>query len=688
MVETLENLNKEQLDAVKHIDGPMLILAGAGSGKTKTLTARLAYLIGEVGIDPANTLTLTFTNKAASEMRERALKLLNNREIYPPLLCTFHKFGLLFLKFHIEKIGRKNNFVIIDTDDKKRIIRNIAKELKFDISASMAASEISKYKNSLLSPSVIIEKTQIPEYQKIAQIYKEYQKNIEENNLVDFDDLLKLTYEILNQEDELRREISKKYTYIMVDEYQDTNELQFKLLELLASEHNNLCVVGDDDQSIYGWRGANIRNILEFAKKFSNTKIVKLETNYRSKKEIIDAANSLIEHNSSRLGKKLISHKGEGGSVKIIHSINESNEARTIAVEIKSLIEKGIDAKEIAVLYRINALSRSLEEGFTKERLAYKLIGGTRFYERSEIKDIISYLRILTNLDDDFSLLRIINKPKRGIGKTSIEKLQNLAEQNNCSIFLLYKNHGDLISKELGKKAALAINELFENLIILQDEIKERKLSGLLDMLEEKIKLKAYYQSLPDGFERVLNIDEFYGFFQESILLNPDLQLEELLNNISLQSDQDNITNDAISIMSIHAAKGLEFEYVYVIGLEEEFFPLFGDDCNIEEERRLGYVAITRAKSHLTLCYSDSRFYKGKRKIMQKSRFLGEAGLIQNSSLKITKSVFFKKGDLVKHKIFGIGIVQSISQSGKEYKLLINFGGNKKEILSSFVQIV
>ncbi|KIM02625.1 MAG: ATP-dependent DNA helicase [Sulfurovum sp. AS07-7] len=688
MVETLENLNKEQLDAVKHIDGPMLILAGAGSGKTKTLTARLAYLIGEVGIDPANTLTLTFTNKAASEMRERALKLLNNREIYPPLLCTFHKFGLLFLKFHIEKIGRKNNFVIIDTDDKKRIIRNIAKELKFDISASMAASEISKYKNSLLSPSVIIEKTQIPEYQKIAQIYKEYQKNIEENNLVDFDDLLKLTYEILNQEDELRREISKKYTYIMVDEYQDTNELQFKLLELLASEHNNLCVVGDDDQSIYGWRGANIRNILEFAKKFSNTKIVKLETNYRSKKEIIDAANSLIEHNSSRLGKKLISHKGEGGSVKIIHSINESNEARTIAVEIKSLIEKGIDAKEIAVLYRINALSRSLEEGFTKERLAYKLIGGTRFYERSEIKDIISYLRILTNLDDDFSLLRIINKPKRGIGKTSIEKLQNLAEQNNCSIFLLYKNHGDLISKELGKKAALAINELFENLIILQDEIKERKLSGLLDMLEEKIKLKAYYQSLPDGFERVLNIDEFYGFFQESILLNPDLQLEELLNNISLQSDQDNITNDAISIMSIHAAKGLEFEYVYVIGLEEEFFPLFGDDCNIEEERRLGYVAITRAKSHLTLCYSDSRFYKGKRKIMQKSRFLGEAGLIQNSSLKITKSVFFKKGDLVKHKIFGIGRVQSISQSGKEYKLLINFGGNKKEILSSFVQIV
>lgn len=688
MVKILKNLNEEQLNAVKHIDGPMLILAGAGSGKTKTLTSRLAYLIGEVGIDPANTLTLTFTNKAAGEMRERALKLLDNKEVYPPLLCTFHKFGLLFLKFHIEKIGRKNNFVIIDTDDKKRILRNIAKELKFDISASLVASEISKYKNSLLAPSVIIDKAQIPEYQKIAQIYKEYQKNIEDNNLVDFDDLLKLTYEILNQEDELRRETSKKYAYIMVDEYQDTNELQFKLLELLASEHNNLCVVGDDDQSIYGWRGANIRNILEFASIFANTKTVKLETNYRSKKEILDAANLLIEHNSSRLGKKLISHKGEGGSIKIIHSIDEGNEAKSIAVEIKSLIEKGINAKDIAVLYRINALSRSLEEGFTKERLSYKLIGGIRFYERSEIKDIISYLRILTNLNDDFSLVRIINKPKRGIGKTSIDKLQNLSIKNNCSIFSLYKNHRDLISQELGKKADSSMGELFENLISLQDEIKDGKLGDLLDILENKIKLKAYYQSLPDGYERVLNIDEFYGFFQESILLNPDLQLEELLNDISLQSDQDSITNDAISIMSIHAAKGLEFEYVYVIGLEEEFFPLLGDDCNIEEERRLGYVAITRAKSHLSLCYSDSRFYKGKRKIMQKSRFLGEAGLIQNSSLKITKSAVFKKGDLVKHKIFGIGRIQNISPSGKEYKLLINFGGNKKEILSSFVQSV
>ncbi len=689
MNKLFQDLNDTQQEAVKHIDGPLLILAGAGSGKTKTLTSRLAYLIGEVGIDPANTLTLTFTNKAAMEMRERALRLIDNKTAYPPLLCTFHKFGLLFLKFHIEKLGRKNNFVIIDTDDKKRLLRTIAKELKIDLSASFISSEISKYKNSLLSPEIILEKAQLPDYQKVAKIYEAYQKNIVENNLVDFDDLLMLSYEILDKNPVLRKEISQRYTYIMVDEYQDTNELQFKLLNHLASEHQNLCVVGDDDQSIYGWRGANIRNILDFAEIFPETKTIKLETNYRSTKAILDAANTLIEHNSSRLGKKLVSHKGEGGEIKVIHSIDETNEARTIATEIKALLTKGVNPKEIAVLYRINALSRSLEEGFTKEKLGFKLIGGMRFYERSEIKDIISYLRVIANPHDDFSLLRIINKPKRGIGKSSIEKLQKMAFNAHSSIFDLHnKYEPKVIQDAIGKKAYTSFVQLAQDIQTLQEELKAQHLSSLIDIFEEKIKLKEYYHSLPDGYERILNIDEFYGYFRESVLINPDLLLEEFLNDISLQSEQDQIEEDTIAIMSIHAAKGLEFEYLYVIGLEEEFFPLLGDDCNLEEERRLGYVAITRAKSHLTLCYADSRFYKGKRKIMEKSRFLGEAALVQNSSLKITKSTAFKKGDLVKHKIFGIGRIQSLSSAGKEYKLLINFGGNKKEILSSFVQSV
>jgi len=688
MEQILNELNPSQREAVEHIDGAMLILAGAGSGKTKTLTARLAYLVGEVGIDPANTLTLTFTNKAASQMRERALKLMPTKVSYPPLLCTFHKFGLLFLKFHIEKLGRSNSFVIIDSDDKKRLLRSIAKELKIDLNISFIASEISKYKNSLLSPEVVIQKAELADYKKVAKIYALYQANIEENNLVDFDDLLMLTYKILDEHPELRKETSNRYKYIMVDEYQDTNELQFRLLEHLCSEHGNLCVVGDDDQSIYGWRGANIRNILEFADNFKNTKTVKLETNYRSTDPILKAANTLIEHNSTRLGKKLTSHKGAGEDVKLLHSLDESMEAKAIAHQIHKLIDKGADPDEIAVLYRINALSRSLEEGFTKEGLGFKLIGGMRFYERAEIKDIISYFRVLANPHDDFSLLRIINKPKRGIGKASIEKLQKAAFDAHLSLYsYIEQSVSGKLPVVISKKVATSLTKLVENIKVLQGEV-QNTLGNFITLFEERIKLKDHYAGMVDGFDRILNIDEFYGYFRDAAIKNPDLTLDEFLNDISLQSDQDQIEEDAITIMSIHAAKGLEFEHLFVIGLEEEFFPLLGEGCNMEEERRLGYVAITRAKSDLTLCYVDSRFYKGRRKMIDKSRFLGEAGLISDTSLKITKSSAYKKGDLVKHKIFGIGRVQAANKSGNEYKLLINFGGNKKEILSSFVQSI
>ena len=692
MESILESLNPAQREAVEHIDGPMLILAGAGSGKTKTLTTRLAYLVGVIGIDPANTLTLTFTNKAAAEMRERALKLMPSRVSYPPLLCTFHKFGLLFLKFHIEKLGRSNAFVIIDSDDKKRLLRSIAKALKIDLNISFIASEISKYKNSILSPQQVVDTAELPDYKKIANIYVEYQKNIEENNLVDFDDLLMLAYKILKENDALRKETSNRYKYIMVDEYQDTNELQFQLLELLSSEHNNLCVVGDDDQSIYGWRGANIRNILEFADNFKDAKVacktVKLETNYRSTEPILKAANTLIEHNSTRLGKKLTSHKGKGQAVKLLHSLDESMEAKSIAHSVQKLLDSGTDPDDIAVLYRINALSRSLEEGFTKAGLGFKLIGGMRFYERAEIKDLISYLRVLSNPHDDFSLIRIINKPKRGIGKASIEKLQKAAFDAQTSLYgYIEKSISGKVETIVSKKVSTSLGNLVENIKILQESI-EKELGNFITLFEEYIKLKDHYAAMVDGMDRILNIDEFYGYFRDAVVKNPDLTLDEFLNDISLQSDQDQVEEDTITIMSIHASKGLEFEHLFVIGLEEEFFPLLGEGCNMEEERRLGYVAITRAKSDLTLCYVDSRFYKGRRKMIDKSRFLGEAGLISDTILKITKQAAFKKGDLVKHKIFGIGRVQAANKSGKEYKLLINFGGNKKEILSSFVQSI
>ena len=686
MENVLETLNPSQAEAVKHIDGAMLILAGAGSGKTKTLTTRLAYLIGEVGIDPANTLTLTFTNKAASQMRERALQTISHHLSYPPLLCTFHKFGLLFLKFHIGKLGRSNSFVIIDSDEKKRLVRSLAKELKIDLNLSFITSEISKYKNSILSPDVVIQKAELIDYKKVALLYEAYQKNIEKNNLVDFDDLLMLTYKILKENPTLCKETSQRYQYIMVDEYQDTNELQFQLLQLLASEHHNLCVVGDDDQSIYGWRGANIRNILEFSNHFAPCKTVKLETNYRSTTPILDAANSLIEHNTTRLGKSLISHKGTGQEVKLLHSKDETMEARFIAHKIDKLLQQGTDPSEIAVLYRINALSRSLEEGFTKEGLGFKLIGGMRFYERAEIKDITSYLRVVSNPHDDFSLLRIINKPKRGIGKVSLEKLQQSAFEAKLSLYgYIQKASVGELPWGVSKKVSLALDRLIASIELLQHE-SQSNLGEFITHFETHIKLKDHYASMPDGFERILNIDEFYGYFREAVKNDPNLELDSFLNDISLQSDQDQLQEQHISIMSIHASKGLEFEHLFVVGLEEEFFPLLGEGCNMEEERRLGYVAITRAKSDLTLCYVDSRFYKGRRKMIEKSRFLGEAGLIADARLKITKSSSYKKGDLVKHKIFGIGRVQASNKSGNEYKLLINFSGNKKEILSSFVQ--
>jgi DNA helicase-2/ATP-dependent DNA helicase PcrA len=681
----LNELNDSQREAATHIDGPLLILAGAGSGKTKTLTTRLAYLIGEVGIDPINTLTLTFTNKAASEMRQRALNLIDSSAHSMPLLCTFHKFGLLFLKLHIEKLGRKNSFNIIDSDDQKRMIKAICKDFKIDLQTSFLTSEISKYKNILLEPQEVTQKAELSDYKKAAQVYTEYQKRLLENNLVDFDDLLSLTYKILLNNNELRVETSKKYQYIMVDEYQDTNELQYQLLKLLSSEHNNICVVGDDDQSIYGWRGANIRNILEFHQHFEGAKIVKLEINYRSTQQILNAANTLIEHNRKRLGKKLESFLGDGESVKLQHSIDEVYEANSIAQKIQDLINKGVEPNNIAVLYRINALSRSLEEGFTKAGLAFKMIGGIRFYERAEIKDIISYLRLVSNSNDDFSLLRIINKPKRGIGAKSLEKIRHFASSKNKPIFTaLEEASSSELSEILSKKAINSLKDFIDIINRLKQESIE--LGEMITVFDHLTGLREYYEAMADGFDRVLNMDEFYGYFRDAIYKDLDLTLEQFLSDITLQSDQDQVDGEAVNIMSVHASKGLEFEHLFVIGMEEEFFPLISETTDMEEERRLAYVAFTRAKKELTLCYIDSRFYRGQRKNVNKSRFLGEAGLIKNSSLKLSKSADFKRGDLVKHKIFGIGRVQEVTKSGKEYKLKINFGGNKKEILSSFVE--
>lgn len=679
MSDILDSLNDEQKLAAKHIDDALLILAGAGSGKTKTLTTRLAYLIDEVGVPANSTLTLTFTNKAATEMRQRALNLISNKNSAPPLLCTFHRFGLLFLKFHINNINRDSNFVLIDADDKKKIIKN----LNSNLPTSFLASEISRFKNDIVSPNDIKEISQNPSHKEIAKIYAQYNAYLLANNMLDFDDLLLVTYEILDSNPALSSEISNRYKYIMVDEYQDTNDLQYKLLQKLCKEHSNICVVGDDDQSIYSWRGANINNILDFTKHFSGAKVIRLEKNYRSTTQILEVANNLIKNNEKRLGKNLTSIVGDGKDVEILESIDERIEALNIARKIKNLVRNGARLEDIAILFRLNALSRGLEDGLRKENIPYKIIGAVRFYERAEIKDILSYFRLIVNMEDNFSFMRIINRPKRGIGKVTQDKLESFVKDKQLSILKAIKEYRDEIG--INKKHLDLIEGIFDTINELKEAL-EHSTIRFLETFEEKINILDTFNSTEDEVDRKANINEFYGFFRDYVLQNPTASLEDFLNDIALSSDDDKSVENAVSCMSVHSSKGLEFKYLFVIGLEEGFFPLIGDTTDIQEERRLGYVAFTRAKSELYISFVKSRFYKGKRTELQKSRFLTEAGLVDDMVQEKTPS--FNRNDLVSHKIFGIGRILDINKSGNDMKLKINFGGITREILSSFVSKV
>jgi len=652
----LDELNPSQYEAATHIDGSLLILAGAGSGKTKTITARLAYLLS-LGIDPQSTLTLTFTNKAASEMRERALKLIDNIST-PPLLSTFHKFGLLFLKMNIHLLDRSNTFVIIDTDDKKKIIKNISQELPL----SLVSKEISKFKNNFLTPNDIFLMAKDENSKKLSHIYENYIAYLNKNNLVDFDDLLLLTYKILDEFPDIAENYSQRYQYIMVDEYQDTNDIQLKILKKLCTTHNNICVVGDDDQSIYGFRGANIKNILEFQKDF-DAKIIKLEENYRSTPEILEVANKLISFNKNRHDKSLKATLASGKKVEIIENYNEMAESEIVSKKIKNLISNGVSPDNIAILYRINALSRAVEDGLRSNKINYKLVGGMKFYEREEIKDVISYLRLIINKNDDYSFKRIINKPRRGIGKTTIDKIEN------SKVGSFFEANIEMVSKK-AQKSIIEFKKLIE-------ELSSMELEELAFNIDEKIGLSEFYKDE----DKKRNLFEFYGLLKEYALKG--YSLEEILNELSLQSDADSIEDGSINVMTIHASKGLEFDYLFVIGLEEGFFPL--GDSDIEEERRLAYVALTRAKKELVLSYAKSRYLHGKRGFLDKSRFLSEMGLInERVAKKETKPT--KNNDLVKHKVFGIGKVIGSTKVGKQYKLKINFGGDIREILDNFVE--
>ncbi|MBF7043198.1 UvrD-helicase domain-containing protein [Campylobacter volucris] len=681
----LEGLNQSQREAVLHTDGAMLILAGAGSGKTKTITTRLAYLIDQVGIPAHHTLTLTFTNKAANVMKNRALALIKNENLQTPLLCTFHKFGLLFLRLYSERISRANNFVIIDSDDKKKILKDLTNE---NLKSSLATigAYISNFKNQSKSAQEIQKELEFlkdeksKNYEEIIRTYEQYENFLIQNNFMDFDDLLMLTNKILEDE-EFAKEQSKKYAYITVDEYQDTNALQYQILKKLCSSHENICVVGDDDQSIYGWRGAKIENILNFQEQFCNVKLIKLEQNYRSTNAILQAANELIEHNRKRLGKTLICTKDKGEEIEILQNDDEKIESFKIAKEVFKLLKSNINPSQIAILYRVNALSRALEEAFSKEKIPFKLLSGIRFYERAEIKDIISYLRLLSNFNDDYSFKRIINRPKRNFGNATLQKLQDYALNNNLSLFeaLCALVGNGFFTKKTD-------NEV-EKFILSMHKLKEKEnLLEIIISLENEFKFKEFYKDNPEGEDKLLNIDEFYANLKDKISHGNYSKLDDILNEISLLNEQDGLDQESICIMSIHASKGLEFDYVFIVGLEEGFFPLTSESSNIEEERRLAYVAITRAKKKLYLSYANSRFYKGSRTKLDKSRFLGESNVIKKELTLDNDQKSYKKGDLIKHKIFGIGRITSVSKFKNEEKLTINFGGIERMIMSSFVE--
>ena len=679
----LDKLNKEQKQAATHIDGALLILAGAGTGKTRTITTRLAYLMS-MGIDPSCTLTLTFTNKAATEMRDRAFGLLSNIA-YPPLLCTFHRFGILFLKMYISKLNRSNDFAVIDKADKNKIIKSIDNSLNIQ----SINNTISNYKSSAMSLDEINKISINDKLKKIANIYKQYEEYLLQNKLVDFDDLLLLPHKIMSEHIDIKEEISTKYQYIMVDEFQDTNKLQMNILKQLCYCHENIAVVGDDDQSIYSWRGADISNILTFKEKFKSTKIITLDTNYRSNPNILELSNNLITHNINRFKKTLKSTKKPGEEVHILSSKNEQEEAFSIAKKIKTLLQNGTNSSQIAILFRIHAISRALEEHLYKQNINYKIIGGIKFYERAEIKDIIAYFRTIL-LRDDFSLTRIINVPKRGIGKASIEKIKNGAQKSNLSIFE-YLNTISLndLGAMLGAKNSQKIKTFISD-IEAMGNIAKNDIENFITLFEERFLLKEYYNSMPESLDKVANINEFYEYFKDSV--DKNITMLEFMNDITLQSDQDKIQGECIYLMSIHASKGLEFENVFLVGLEDRVFPIISDDVDLEEERRLAYVAITRTKDRLFLCHSASRLYRGRFTNLPSSMFLlnmykqDTKNTTRELSATADKRNKYKIGEIVKHKIFGLGKIEKSIDINNQQKLSINFGGAKRDILSSYVE--
>ena len=626
----LNALNPQQRAAVEQTEGPLLVLAGAGSGKTRVLTYRVAHLM-EKGVAPWHILAITFTNKAAREMAERVHKLAGEAS-EDAWISTFHSCCARILRRDIEKLGYKRQFAIYDEDDRMSVIRSVAKELKLndkEFPPKQIRAVISDAKNRLLTPTEWLKESGDDfRSHKLYEAYRLYEQTLKGNNALDFDDLLIKTLELLTEQPPVLDYYRDKFRYILVDEYQDTNAAQYMLVRLLAGERHNLCVVGDDDQSIYGWRGADLRNILDFEKDFPECVTIKLEQNYRSTGNILDAANQVIAHNAGRKEKALWTEHDRGERIALYHAMDERDEAAFILKMSQKLIKNGDNPGNIAVLYRTNAQSRVLEEAFVRGGTQYRVYGGQRFYERKEVKDLIAYLRCLTNPDDDVSTRRIINAPKRGIGDSTVDKLAEYAAENDMPLLsaALDCENAPLSArpkKLLGAFAALMID--------LTELMYEKKPSEFLEALIERTGyVKALEEDKSEENEsRIENIKELQGAVSEFERLNPEAGLTDFLENVALVSDLDamNESGGAVTLMTLHSAKGLEFNNVFLAGMEEGVFPLtraLFDDALLEEERRLAYVGITRARKRLFLSHARTRALYNARNANPLSRFVTE----------------------------------------------------------------
>ena len=665
----LENLNEEQLKAVTTTEGALLVLAGAGSGKTKVLTTRVAYLI-EKGISPDSILAITFTNKAALEMKERLTKLIGITA-YQMQISTFHAFGLVIIRENYDLLGFKNNFTIIDSDDSLTLIKKILKDLNLDpkiYNPKAIKNRISGAKNELVGEAQYESFCNTDFEDIVLQVYKRYQKKLKSNNSLDFDDLLMMPIKLFKEHPNVLLKYQQRFKYILVDEYQDTNEAQYMMIKYISAKYKNICAVGDPDQTIFTWRGANYKNILNFEKDYPNAKVVKLEKNYRSTKNILKAANDVIKNNEERKEKNLWTDSKEGSKIVYHQALDEKDEAYYVATEINKLINNGEPSDEIAVLYRTNAQSRNVEEALLKENIPYKIVGGFSFYNRREIKDLIAYLKVIYNQDDDLNLLRIINVPKRGIGPKTINNLIVKAEKENKSIY-------EVIEK--GKE--LQFKTLIDELIKLKDS------SSLTELVEAVLDLSSMRKELEnentiDSEIRLENLEEFKSITKTFEEENGTISLDEFLMEISLVTDIDEHKNETgvVTLMTLHAAKGLEFSNVFIIGLEEGVFPhsnCFDDKSELEEERRLCYVGITRAKKNLFLISAKQRTLFGITNYNPTSRFVNE---IDDKYLKFDKKVAltkFKKqgmidttidykiGDHVMHDTYMEGVIVGVDKS-------------------------